>query len=120
MKKIKIMLVLLVTIMSLLAFTSCNKKDIVFMLEESNVELTVGATYTPKLIIENVENDQLFATQFMEENPDYYIPADVDETFSKKHIEEVYFSKLKMPLTSVFNRHLMDPIYFEAEAKKKE
>ena len=59
MKKIKIMLVLLVTIMSLLAFTSCNKKDIVFMLEESNVELTVGATYTPKLIIENVENDEL-------------------------------------------------------------
>lgn len=59
MKKIKIMLVLLVTIISLLAFTSCNKKDIVFMLEESNVELTVGATYTPKLIIENVENDEL-------------------------------------------------------------
>lgn len=67
----------------------------------------------------DVESDQLFATQFMEENPDYYIPADVDETFSKKHIEEVYFSKLKTPLTSVFDRHLMDPIYFEAEAKKK-
>jgi hypothetical protein len=67
-----------------------------------------------------VENNQQFFTQFMEDNPDDYIPADVDEAVSKKYIEEIYFSKLQAPLESVFDRHLLDPIYLEAGAKKKE
>lgn len=66
-----------------------------------------------------VESDRKFLNDFMEENPDDYIPADVDEAYSRLYVEEVYFSKLKPLMDSVFDRHLLDPIFFEAEAKKK-
>ncbi len=69
--------------------------------------------------MKEVESDRQFHSEFMEENPDDYISADVDELYSKKYVEDVYFAKLKPSLDAVFDRHLLDPIYFEAEAKKK-
>lgn len=43
----------------LMFLASCGKKDIIFKLEENDIELNVGDTYVPKITVENIENYQL-------------------------------------------------------------
>ncbi len=68
----------------------------------------------------SIEQSQLFMLDYMEEHPDDYIPADTDEVFSNEYITSTYFENLSPTMNSVFERYLLNPIYFEADVKKKE
>lgn len=60
MKNFKILIVLFLG-MILLLFTGCSSptKEIVFQLEENDVELHIGDTYEPKILIENISDYDL-------------------------------------------------------------
>ena len=63
--------------------------------------------------------DRQRAEEYMEENPDTYVPADYDEVFSRRYADEVYFRVMEDALMSPFTRYLEDPIFDEQEQAKK-
>ena len=61
MKNFKIITIFLMLITSLILFLGCTKpkEPVIFNLQETHAELNVGDTYTPQLIIDNLEKYEL-------------------------------------------------------------
>ena len=52
-------IVIVVFLFLFLVLASCGKKEIIFKLEENDIELNVGDKYTPKIVVENIEKYNL-------------------------------------------------------------
>lgn len=61
MKRYKLYITLFLLMIISVIFTGCAtpKKEIVFRLDENDVELGVGETYTPSIVVENIETYEL-------------------------------------------------------------
>lgn len=67
-----------------------------------------------------INNERITAQNFAEENPDEYIPADIDELYSDSYVNMAYFEALKKSLEEVFQKHLRDPIFLESSPKTRD
>lgn len=63
--------------------------------------------------------DRQGAEEYMEANPDTYIPADYDEVFSRAYAEDLYSRVMDGPISSILDAFLEDPIFAPKEKTEK-